>query len=216
MPKHYIHTQFKARYFSHGEFSDETKNIWVVLHGYGQLAEFFIQKFSILNPVDHFIVAPEGLSRYYRSGYSGRVGASWMTREERSVDIENYIRYLEVVRKQAIPSRSGMAKINILGFSQGVATLCRWATQGDFHFDRIIMWAGVIPPDLNFQDGQERLSQKDAYIVYGKNDQFMNLEGVKQQNDLISQLNITPVRITFDGDHDIPEEPLLQLATSFG
>jgi hypothetical protein len=38
--------QFKARYFSSGAVTPTTKHIWFVLHGYGQLAEYFIRKFD--------------------------------------------------------------------------------------------------------------------------------------------------------------------------
>ena len=37
-------------------------------------------------------MAPEGLSRFYLEGFSGKVGATWMTREDRLNDIDNYLR----------------------------------------------------------------------------------------------------------------------------
>ncbi|MBM3915983.1 MAG: hypothetical protein FJ349_00025 [Sphingomonadales bacterium] len=50
------------------------------LHGYGQLGQFFFRQFNILN--DNWgIVVPEGPHRFYLEGSSGRVGASWMTKE---------------------------------------------------------------------------------------------------------------------------------------
>ena len=47
------------RYFTYGDIDKATKLIFV-LHGYGQLAEFFIRKFHFLEE-DYLIVAPEGM-----------------------------------------------------------------------------------------------------------------------------------------------------------
>ena len=35
---------FDARYFTAGELNASTKQVWFVLHGYGQLAQFFLRK----------------------------------------------------------------------------------------------------------------------------------------------------------------------------
>src|SRR5690242_15478023 len=88
---------FSARYFKLGEINEHTTEVWFVLHGQGQLAEFFIQKFKMLEDQNICVIAPEGLSRYYLEGYTGRVGATWMTKENRLMDINNYIQYLNAV-----------------------------------------------------------------------------------------------------------------------
>ena len=64
------------------------KKVLYVLHGYGQLAEFFVRKFRELGD-EYLIVAPEGMHRFYLQGSSGRVGASWMTKEDREQDIKH-------------------------------------------------------------------------------------------------------------------------------
>ena len=74
------------------------------------------------------IAAPEGLSRFYIRGTDGRVGASWMTRDERLSDIEDHISYLNHWWSSlGVPSD---AEIVVLGFSQGVATAARWLADG--------------------------------------------------------------------------------------
>ncbi|MBK6951958.1 MAG: hypothetical protein IPH24_07885 [Crocinitomicaceae bacterium] len=89
-----------ARYFSHG--NPQAKNLVVVLHGYGQLASYFIQKFEFLDPENYYVIAPEGLHRFYLNGTSGRVGASWMTKENREDDITNYLLYLNALLEKII------------------------------------------------------------------------------------------------------------------
>jgi hypothetical protein len=54
----------------------------------------FIQKFKELASENTLIVAPEALSRFYLNGFSGRVGATWMTKEARDTEILDYLNYL--------------------------------------------------------------------------------------------------------------------------
>ena len=59
-----------ARYFLHGTPSEKTKEIWFIIHGYGQLAQYFIRHFSHFDPETTLVAAPEGLSRFYLEGTS--------------------------------------------------------------------------------------------------------------------------------------------------
>jgi len=65
MTEQTINITFKARYFKLGTLSPATKNVWFVIHGYGQLAKYFLQKFHLLNNGTTVIIAPEGLSHFY-------------------------------------------------------------------------------------------------------------------------------------------------------
>src|SRR5690554_4646496 len=127
-----------ARYYTAGTLDKKTKTIWFVCHGYGQLAKYFIQNFKVLDNGENFIVAPEALSRFYLQGFSGRVGATWMTKEDRENDIKDYNAYLSTLYKKVmkdIPLEN--VKINILGFSQGVSTVCRWVVSEKIKFDKL-------------------------------------------------------------------------------
>ncbi|MBK9635339.1 MAG: hypothetical protein IPO64_12805 [Bacteroidetes bacterium] len=59
--------------------------------------QIFIEKFEDFDPEEHFVIAPEALSKGYIDGLTGRVGASWMTKEDRTNEIQDYINYLESV-----------------------------------------------------------------------------------------------------------------------
>ncbi|MFN8394409.1 MAG: hypothetical protein U0176_07025 [Bacteroidia bacterium] len=65
-----------ARYFQAGELSPKTRRLWIVLHGYGQKASFFIKHFEHLVDGGDCVIAPEGLSRFYLDGKWERVGAT--------------------------------------------------------------------------------------------------------------------------------------------
>jgi predicted esterase len=201
--------QFNARYYKLGEIHSDTKEVWWVLHGYGQLAQYFIQKFKPLNEKGICVIAPEGLSRFYLQGNQGRVGATWMTQENRLMDIENYITYLNFIHKKEIGQRH--VKTTLLGFSQGAATLMRWAMNNQVQFDRLILWAGLFPPDINFTKGAELLKGKEVIEVLGKQDEFITADRIQEMMKLNMQLNIDPVILEFDGKHELKEEVLLKI-----
>jgi predicted esterase len=154
MQQHSITVPKTARYFQLGEITTSTKQIWIVLHGYGQLANYFIKWFEPIVDSETVIIAPEGLHRFYWQGFSGKVVASWMTKEDRENDIKDYINFLDevmdIVKAQVVNSST---KVIAFGFSQGVATVSRWVfnTKGH-HPDELVLWAGLFPSDFALEN----------------------------------------------------------------
>jgi predicted esterase len=209
---------YRARYYRSGIIGADTRQIWFVLHGYGQLAGYFIRKFSALENKGVCVIAPEGLSRFYlqdvtarRQSGNDRVGATWMTKENRQTDIDNYLEYLTKMYDQEIP-RNTAIPVTVLGFSQGAATASRWVMENRIAFDRLILWSGVFPPDLKFSADQNGLRGKETIFVYGDSDPFITAEHFTEMEALSAKLGINPARITFRGGHDIDQETLLTLA----
>src|SRR5689334_22318965 len=94
---HHIVVPRTARYVTLGDGAAE--EIWFVLHGYSQLARHFVRWFEPAGRPGRLIVAPEALSRAYfeEAGGMRRVGASWMTKEDRIAEIDDYVTYLDRV-----------------------------------------------------------------------------------------------------------------------
>lgn len=211
MKKHFLPVTKTARYYTLGSLNSETKAIWIVCHGYGQLAEYFIKKFQALEESKNFVIAPEALSKFYLEGFSGRVGATWMTKEERETEIQDYIHYLN-----QLYNLYNLKELNkpiiVLGFSQGVSTICRWVVSQKINFSQLILWAGVFPPDLNkdFQFSMEALEDKKIGIVYGKQDPFLKEEHLKEIDVLKNNFKNIKV-ITFEGKHEVNESVLLEI-----
>ncbi len=206
-----INVSFKARYFKLGKITPQTKNIWFVCHGYGQLANYFLRNFNILDSGDNCIIAPEGLSRFYLNGFTGRVGATWMTKEERLTDIENQIEYLNTVYQREISEKIHNAKITLFGFSQGVATISRWAMQENLKFDRLVLWAGNIPADLDFSFGKKKLEHVDIFFIYGNRDPYIDQKQIDIQQQSFAKLALTPTIRIFDGGHAIDADTLVEI-----
>lgn len=210
---------FSARYFTAGTIDATTRQVWIIAHGYGQLAHFFLKKFEFLTGHGVFLIAPEGLSRFYLSEltHSGRadnkVGATWMTRENRLMDIENYINYLDGVVAQELKDLKGQISITLFGFSQGCATVCRWALETNLPFHRLILWAGLFPPDMDFKKGHKVLADKKTYMVVGTQDPYLSQERMKEFDALAEKLDIVPEKISFEGKHELNKEVLSIFAT---
>jgi predicted esterase len=217
MKEHELSFNYTARYYTLGECNPATRKIWFVMHGYGQLARFFVNKFKVLADAQVYVIAPEGLSKFYledvtsrvRTG-NNRVGATWMTRENRMADIENYLNYLTTIYKMEVPEYFS-GEITILGFSQGAATATRWAIDGNNPFHQLILWAGILPPDMNFEKGHEVLKNKKIIEVFGKTDPYVTEDKLKEATTLNIRLGINPDLIEFEGGHEINEEVLSKL-----
>lgn len=207
---------FKARYFKSGNITAATKQIVFVFHGYGQLAKYFLRKFETFANEETVIIAPEGLHHFYLEDVNSRnqtknnrVGATWMTRENRLMDIENYLAYLNSILYRELASRK--IPLTVLGFSQGAATATRWVLQGNIEFNKLILWAGIFPPDMNFEEGHQILSGKSIYHVIGEDDPFVTDERKAEMEVLCNQLAIEPTRITFKGGHEMDTAALARV-----
>jgi len=210
--EHKISFEYSARFHTLGQASEDIEQLWFVCHGHGQLAKYFIRKFEVLNDGKTLVVAPEGLSRYYLEGFTGRVGATWMTKEDRLSDIENYLTYLERVFNTVKSQLKSNVQVNLLGFSQGAATISRFATQTNVHFDKLILWAGIFPPDLPPLESTERLKDKKVYWVYGTEDQYLSAGVMEEQEALANRLKIKPTVKSFKGEHELSNDVLLEIA----
>ncbi|MBK6263665.1 alpha/beta hydrolase [Marivirga sp. S37H4] len=199
---------FEANYYQSGTISEVTEEMWFVLHGYGQLPQYFLEKFRSIASDKRVIIAPGGLSRFYLEGFSGRVGSTWMTREERELDINNYVNYLHAVLEDVYYGNS-QCKITLLGFSQGAATVTRWVQNFKINFDRLILWSGAFPHDMEIPEIKKKLENKEVLMIRGDKDSFINEEKQLEQQRLIKDLDIKVYHKIFAGGHDI-DTPTLE------
>ncbi len=210
--EHHIKIHKTARYFTLGNATDPAE-IWFLLHGYGQLAERFLARFETLDDGRRLLVAPEGLSRFYTDEMRKHetVGASWMTREDRLPEIDDYVAYLDLVHAEA---RAGpgaaAARLVVLGFSQGAATATRWALRGAARVDRLVLWAGTLPPDVDLRAEAARLSAMDLTIVAGEQDDWVQ-GNLALQEEAMAEAGVRHRLVEFAGGHSIEAAELERL-----
>jgi predicted esterase len=200
MEKHYT-AQKTYRY----EIQEQAhEHLLIALHGYGQLAKFFLRKFRGLQSKGR-VVAPEGPHRFYLQGSSGRVGASWMTKEARELDIQDNLVGLNALLSELQKSYSPK-RITLLGFSQGAATAARWYQQNPSAFEQLILWAAVFPPDI---DAGSFPTKKPLHFVLGTQDEYYQGEAAQQ---LLRHYQSMGFKVhTYAGKHDIDGEVLKRL-----
>ncbi|HET7583762.1 MAG TPA: hypothetical protein VFK13_02585 [Gemmatimonadaceae bacterium] len=211
--EHHIVVRRTARFYTTGGGEPSAvRQLLLVCHGYAQLAARFLSRFEPLADDSRLIVAPEGLSRFYLE-HATRVGASWMTRDDRMAEIDDYLGFLDAVYEQACaPSVARGAALHVLGFSQGVATAARWVARHPGRARRLVVWAALLPPELELSgpwiDGLE------IVLVIGARDELIDSTRWNEQEERLRNAGVALRSLRFDGGHVIDAGILRILATS--
>ncbi|MBC8082826.1 MAG: phospholipase [Hymenobacter sp.] len=216
MTEHHLAVTRSARYYQLGELSARTRRVWFVCHGYGQLAAYFARHFAFLVEADPatVVVAPEGLSRFYLSGNGGRVGASWMTRDDRLAEIDDHVGFLNQLAATLLVQCPADVRVTVLGFSQGTATVGRWLARAHFRPAHLILWAGGFPDDLAPAPARTLLLGLTLTLVIGTEDEYISVPQAEHEQHRLEQLGATPKLVVFAGKHELNRAVLEQLATA--
>lgn len=218
--EHHLTVTRTARYVTLGAANEATRELWIVCHGHGQLAARFVRHFTSLDDGTRLVVAPEALSRYYidppSAGLSAaerRVGATWMTREDRLSEINDQVSYLDALHTHLVRQLPrDTVRLHVLGFSQGVATVCRWLAASAVRPDDVTLWAGTLPPDLDLATGADALRGARLSLVAGARDEFATPEVLRQQEVRLRDAGIRFRFLTYDGGHQLDAGVLARLA----
>jgi predicted esterase len=195
------------------------REVWYVLHGYGQLAAPFIENFRAIDDGTRLIVAPEALSRFYEGDVQARlhraakVGASWMTREDRESEIADYLAYLTIVHATMLDAIGGGTPpaITVLGFSQGGAAAARWVARGHFRAARLVVWGSQFPPELDLADPAAPIRRAQTTLVIGTKDVFATPKIVATETARLNAAGFPYRFVTFDGGHRLDDDTLRAL-----
>lgn len=194
---------YEAPYFLSHEPTGKEKEVWIVLHGYGQLAEFFIRKFIPFSSPNRLFIAPEGTNHAYLQEFQGRVGANWMTSYNRETAIANNHRFLDQLMEELLSGFSSPPCIHLLGFSQGAATATRWASQWSGTVDTLILWGGGFAHDMELKLAKQKFTNTALALVYGTEDTLITEESKKRQEELLLSIEKPLTVFTFTGGHEI-------------
>ena len=204
MQKHFFPITKTARYFTHGNLDSNTKFIWIIIHGYAQTADAFLNNFESLGS-EHFVIAPEGLNKFYSRGFSGNPVASWMTSLEREHEIIDYTNYLNSLVNSLNLNSFTQAKTIVLGFSQGVSTQTRFIISSDFKFDYSVMIAGEIGKEFQENLPEKLANLKSLYLV-GDQENILKPEKIESHQILFKNANCT--FNIFEGKHEVNQNTI--------
>lgn len=204
--KNYIRVPKTARYYTVLPESRSINKVLFVLHGYAQLAVDFISEFDFPEVHNTLIAAPEGLSKFY---FRNKIGASWMTKEDRLNEIHDYAEYLDYVLYE-IKNMFDLndAEIIVLGFSQGVHTAVRWFTLSQNDFSKLILCSSDFPKDADMERLKKKLSRSEMFYLIGNKDEIISREIFDGSLDFL-KINKVPFEcIIFDGKHNIDNKSI--------
>ena len=203
-----------------GPVGPQVRELWYVLHGYAQLAPGFLEAFRAVDDGSRLVVAPEALSRFYDGDLQSRlrqkdpkVGASWMTREERLTDIADNMAYLDAVHAHVVARLGGASpRVTVLGFSQGAATTTRWVARGSITFARHVVWGAALAHDVDLADHSSPLRRPETVLVVGTRDQFATPTAVAQELARLEAAEFPARHLAFDGGHRLDDDTLRAIA----
>ena len=215
----HIRVHRTARYIVLGGEGD-VREVWICVHGFGQLARRFARDLGVLVAPHRKIVVPEALNRYYIEStgvapQDRKVGATWMTKEDRGVDIIDYVAYLDALyRIEVAPLAALGARVTALGFSQGVTTVVRWAVAGTSPIDRLVCWAGALPHDIDLVANAGKLRAMSPVMAIGDADEFAGWAAVAEQRAKLDAAGIPHTLHQFVGGHVLDDTVLAVIANS--
>lgn len=188
--------------------SENTKNVWIVFHGLGYLSKYFLRYFKELPEEENYIIAPQAPSKYYLDKQYRHIGACWLTKENTKQETANILAYLDAVyAAEKIPSH---CRLFIFGYSQGVSIATRWVVHRQLKCDRMILYAGGLPKELQADDFDffDRHHTKVSTLI-GNLDEYINEERLKHENQRIDALfKGKAEQIVYEGTHQMQKELL--------
>ncbi len=193
-------------YSTLNRLSSKTKNVWVVFHGIGYLSRYFLKYFDELNTEENYIIAPQAPSKYYLNNTYRHVGASWLTKENTNQETENVMRYIDtVLEAEAIPKH---CKLIVFGFSQGVSIATRWVAHRKIKCQKLILYAGGLPNELNLLDFEHLNVNKTKIItVIGTTDSYLTKGRLEEEEEKAARLfQGTIEKIYFEGGHEVKKD----------
>ncbi|MFD0975795.1 alpha/beta hydrolase [Salinimicrobium gaetbulicola] len=191
-------------------YSDKTKNVWAVFHGIGYLSKYFLKYFRHLNQQENYIIAPQAPSKYYLNGKYEHVGASWATRENTEMEIENVLAYLDELYKEE--DLENAPNLILFGYSQGVSVVSRWVARRKIQCSQMIFNSGRLPNELTPQDFTF-LENTKVRFIYGTEDPFVNREFLESEENRIRELFPKNLKfMPFDGGHEVNKEMISKLS----
>jgi predicted esterase len=180
----------------------------VGFHGYAQNAGDMLAELRGVDAAAEWTTASvQALHRFYR-GRSDVTVASWMTREDRGLMIDDNIAYIDRAVSQVADGRL-IERLVFCGFSQGVAMAFRAAVRGRHRTDLILALGGDVPPEL-LDDPAVRFPR--VLLARGNRDPLYAQETWDRNVARLRDRGTQVEALLFDGGHEWTDEFRLRAA----
>lgn len=173
--------------------------VLIGFHGYGEDAESQLERLRAI-PESHrwLCVSVQALHRFYERR-TNRVVASWMTRQDRELAMEDNIAYVTTCIEAVAAEWPTLPKIVFAGFSQGVGMAFRAAVHSTRGVAGVISVGGDVPPEIT----PKALGRVPAaLIVRGTNDAWYTQEQFAKDEQRLREGAVSVRALAFDGGHE--------------
>jgi len=169
-------------------------------HGYGEDAAINLAEVLRIPGVsDWLVVAVQALHPFYTK--KQQIVASWMTRQDRELAIDDNIRYVQSVVDAVVRDFSLRSEIVFAGFSQGVAMAYRAAAH--IPAAGVIALGGDVPPDIIGRP--DRAILPHVLIGRGTTDEWYTGEKMAADETRLKDLGASCQTCVFEGGHEWTE-----------
>lgn len=200
---------------THGRFLVENPSsggpapLLVGFHGYGEGADTQLERMRRIPGADRWrLVSVQGLHRFYQRR-TNEVVASWMTRQDRALAIEDNLAYVAAVLTAVDREYPGSPRLILSGFSQGVAMMFRAAAARSV--DGVIAVGGDVPPEI---EPSALTRVKRALVCHGDRDEWYTAETFNRDVQRLRDADVSVEPLEFTGGHEWSAE-VVQAASAF-
>lgn len=175
----------------------------VGFHGYGESADRHLEELrKIPGAAQWVLCAVQALHPFYNR--AGEVIASWMTRQDRELAIDDNVRYVAAVvaeLRRTLPAAAD--RLVYLGFSQGAAMAYRAAAGSGHPCQGVVVLGGDVPPEL-----EERDLSAFPPVLLGRGGSEEWYDGAKMEHDveLLRSKGVDIRPVVFTGGHEWTNE----------
>lgn len=196
--EHAILTQTHGRYLVSAG-SGRNPSLLIGFHGYGETAEEELARLRTIPGSDRWtIVSVQGLHCFYRRR-TNEIVASWMTRQNRELAIEDNMAYVTSVVDVLCREYSIAPTIVLTGFSQGVAMAFRAAASLSLPVAGVIACGGDLPPELNAVQLQRIPA---ALIGHGARDEWYTPAKLASDEQRLRTAGVSVRVVELDASHE--------------
>jgi predicted esterase len=193
------------------EHSDRPAPLLVGFHGYAEDARAGLERLRAIPGAESWrLVSIQGLHRFYQRR-TNEVVASWMTRQDRDLAVEDNLAY--VTRVIDAVAREWVCEPTVVfaGFSQGVAMAFRAGVHGADLVAGIIAVGGDVPPEI---DRSILARVRAVLLCRGRHDKWYSAEVFAKDQQRLDEAGVRTSVLEFPGGHEWSAE-VLDASTRF-
>ena len=188
---------------THGRYllreADHPSGLLMGFHGYAENAERLYQALlEIPGITDWHVAAVQALHPFYNVK-TGEVIASWMTKLDRELAIEDNIEYVHRVVADIGDHLRITGPRVYLGFSQGTAMAYRAALAATNRCDAVIALGGDVPSEVKLED---RGAAPRVLIGRGTADEWYDEAKMESDTARLQAMGIEVESCVFEGGHE--------------